>query len=122
MMWPARLVGAATAVYGAAVVARPEVLAKPTGLTRPGGSVDVATSVLTRGIGARDLVSGLAMALAPTASGVRLAGLVRIGADLGDAIGMGTSLPDEDARRKAATVAGGWAALTALAIWLARHD
>ncbi len=122
MLWPARLVGAATAVYSAAVLARPEILAKPTGLTGPGSAVDVGTAVLTRGIGARDLVSGLAMALAPTASGVRLAGLVRIGADLGDAIGMGSSLPDEDARRKAAAVAGGWGALTLLALWLARGD
>lgn len=53
MLWPARLVGAATAAYSAAVLARPEILAKPTGLTGPGSAVDVGTAVLTRGIGAR---------------------------------------------------------------------
>lgn len=122
MLWPARVVGAATAAYSVAVLARPGVLADPTGLTVPGGKVDRGTAVLTRGIGARDLVSGLAMALAPTADGVRLAGLVRVGADLGDAIGMGLGLEGADERRKAAAVAGGWSTLTLLALWLARND
>lgn len=122
MLWPARVIGAATAVYSAAVLVKPEVLAKPTGLVGPDGTADHGTSVLTRATAARDLVSGLGMALAPTAAGVRLAGLVRLGADLGDAIGMGLALPEAEARRKAAGVAGAWGALTAVALWLARDE
>lgn len=122
MLWPARLIGAATAVYSVAVIVKPDVLAGPTGLAGPAGTADRGSSVLARATSARDLVSGLAMALAPTASGVRLAGLIRIGADLSDAIGMGIALPDAGARRKAAGVAGIWGVLTAGALWLARKD
>lgn len=122
MLWPARTIGLATAVYSAAVLVKPEVLAKPTGLTEPDGSVDRGTTVLTRASAARDIVSGLTMAFAPSAASVRLAGLVRIAADLSDAVGMGLALPDADARRKSAVVAGGWGALTVIALWLARND
>ncbi len=122
MLWPARVIGAATALYSAAVILKPEVLAKPTSLVGPDGRADRGISVLARASSARDLVSGLAMALAPSASGVRLAGAIRIAADLSDAIGMGLALPDAEARRKAAGVAGGWGVLTGFALWLARND
>ncbi len=78
--------------------------------------------VLSRAVGARDLVSGLAMAMAPTGAGVRLAGAVRLGADVGDALGLGLGLPNGTARKKSATVAAGWGALTALTLLLARRD
>lgn len=122
MLWPARVIGAATAVYSAAVLARPEVLAVPTGLVGAAGTADRGIAVLSRASAGRDLVSGLAMALAPTAAGVRLAGVIRLGADLGDAVGMGVALPDATARRKAAGVAGAWGVLTAAALWLTRKD
>src|SRR5688500_18295669 len=109
MLWPARTIGAATAVYSAAVLAKPDVLARPTGLVGADGTADRGTAVLARASSARDLASGLAMALAPTGSGVRLASLVRIGADVADAVGMGLALPDPVARKKAAGVAGAWA-------------
>lgn len=122
MLWPARVIGAATAAYSVAVLVRPEVLAKPAGLVGRDGSADDGTTVLTRATSARDLASGLAMALAPTAGGVRLAGVVRLAADVGDAVGMGLALPDRSARGKAAGVALGWGVLTAFALWLARDD
>jgi len=122
MLWPARVIGAATAVYSAAVIVKPDLLARPTGLVGADEPADRGTAVLTRAVSARDLASGLAMAFAPSAAGVRLAGVVRIGADLGDAVGMGLALPAADARRKAAGVAGAWGVLTAAALWLARND
>ena len=122
MLWPARLIGAATAAYSTAVLVKPAVLAKPAALTGAGGAVPDDVAVLTRATAARDLLTGLAMALAPRAKGVRLAGMLRLGADLSDAAGMGAALPTAPARRNAALVAGGWGTLTAVALWLARDD
>lgn len=122
MLWPARMIGAATAAYSLACVVRPEVLAGPTKLTTSGAKASREVAVLTRASGARDLITGVAMAAAPTAAGVRLAGALRLGADVADAVGMGVALPTGGARKKAALVAGGWGALTALTLLLARHD
>lgn len=122
MLLPARLIGVATAAYSAALLVRPSVLTRPTGLSTSADDVSTAARVLTRAVAARDLVSGLAMAVAPTAAGVRLAGAIRIGADLSDAAGFGLGLPDATARRKSGVVAGGWAALTLLALVAARND
>ncbi|MDQ3176535.1 MAG: hypothetical protein M3Q72_03180, partial [Actinomycetota bacterium] len=93
MLLPARMIGVATAIYSAALIVRPSVLTKPTGLSTSDDDVTTAARVLTRGIAARDLVSGLAMAAAPTAAGVRLAAAVRVGADAADAAGFGIALP-----------------------------
>ncbi|MDQ3312612.1 MAG: hypothetical protein M3501_02570 [Actinomycetota bacterium] len=122
MLLPARMIGVATAIYSAALIVRPSVLTKPTGLSTSNDDVTTAARVLTRGIAARDLVSGLAMAAAPTAAGVRLAAAVRIGADAADATGFGLALPDPAARRKSALVAAGWGLLTVLALAAARDD
>lgn len=122
MLLPARMIGVATAIYSAALIVRPSVLTKPTGLSTSNDDVTTAARVLTRGIAARDLVSGLAMAVAPTAAGVRLAAAVRIGADASDAAGFGLALPDPAARHKSALVAAGWGLLTVLALVAARDD
>jgi hypothetical protein len=122
MLLPARMIGVATAIYSTALIVRPSVLTKPTGLSTSNDDVTTAARVLTRGIAARDLVSGLAMAVAPAAAGVRLAAAVRIGADASDAAGFGLALPDPAARRKSALVAAGWGLLTVLALVAARDD
>ncbi|MGK5628246.1 hypothetical protein [Streptomyces sp. URMC 123] len=107
-----RLVGAATAVYGVAVTARPALLARPSGLADPAGRIAPATAVSLRPLAWRDAASGLAMAVAPTGGPLRMATLLRIAADLGDAVLLGATLPDAATRRKAVAVSLGWGALS----------
>ncbi|GAA3883838.1 hypothetical protein GCM10022243_55710 [Saccharothrix violaceirubra] len=114
MTWPAKLIGLATAAYGAAVVVRPEVLTKPTGLaTRP----TPAISALVRSVGTRDVVSGLSVALAPEGTPTRAALAVRIAMDLGDAAVLGAAAPTAAVRRKVLAVTLGWAALNLVVLW-----
>lgn len=120
MRWPAKLIGGLTAAYSAAIIVSPRLLAKPCGLLEADGSVSRGVAVLARGLGIRDLVSGLAMVAAPTSSAVRVVTMVRVASDFGDAIGLGVALPDAEARRKATIVAGGWGLLTLLAAAVSR--
>ena len=122
MLLPARMIGAATAAYGAAVIAKPSLLTRPTGLSMSDEDVPTAGRVLSRAVGARDLVSGVLMAAAPTAAGVRIAAMVRIGTDITDAVGFGLALPDRAARKKTAAVALGWAVLAGLTMALAGSE
>ncbi|MEC4019376.1 hypothetical protein [Streptomyces sp. H27-D2] len=107
-----RAVGAATAVYGLAVAARPEWLARPSGLTDAEGRTAVETAVSLRPLGWRDAACGLAMALAPAGPALRTATLLRIAADFGDAVLLGRKLPERDKRVKAVAVSVGWGALS----------
>ncbi|MGW4648157.1 hypothetical protein [Kitasatospora sp. NPDC004289] len=110
-----RVVGAATAAYGAAVAARPLLLAAPSGLA-PGGAVprDVATCL--RPLALRDAACGLAMALAPDDRSLRTATALRIASDLSDALTLTTTLPERRHRTMALTVSVGWAALSVLGL------
>jgi len=113
MSWLPRLIGLATAGYGVAVMARPELLAGPCRLTDADGRVPGPVHTLVTAIGARDLVSGLALTLAPAGRPLRLALATRVACDLGDAVFLTAGVPHE-ARKKVVAVAGGWAALSAL--------
>lgn len=114
MTWFPRLLGAATAAYGVAIIARPELFCRPTGLVGGSETPSDAQKVLTRAIGGRDLASGIAMALAPAGWPLRTAIGVRVGADIADLVVLGTGLPDQDGREKATMAAAGWGALCAL--------
>ncbi|PPK68909.1 hypothetical protein V5P93_001282 [Actinokineospora auranticolor] len=114
LIWIPRALGLATAAYGAAILARPALMARPTGLVTSSGEPARGVAVLTRSIGARDLATGLAMAVAPAGAPLRTAIAVRVVADVVDAVGFGTGLPDASARGKSAAVAGAWAGLCAL--------
>jgi hypothetical protein len=120
MTWFARLLGAATATYSAAVLARPAVLAAPCGLVTRDGSVSPEAGTLTRAVGTRDLASGLAVALAPSGRAMRLALGVRIAMDLGDALVLGAHAPAEK-RGKVLRAACLWAGLNALALLRSRR-
>jgi hypothetical protein len=92
-----RVLGALTAAYGAYTFARPLSLARLAGLStadRPR-----AMRNLGWGIGARDVVSGAAMMLAPAGPALRAALAVRVACDVGDAIGFGMSVPRRHERR-----------------------
>jgi hypothetical protein len=65
-------------------------------------------------IGARDLVSGIAMMLAPPGPTLRAAFAVRVACDAGDAIGFGLSVP-RSSRAKVIAVAAGWGLICASA-------
>lgn len=106
-----RFVGAATALYGLAVAARPELLARPSGLTGHGGRLEETTRITLRPLVWRDTADGLAMVCAPEGPALRTAALVRIASDLGDAALLGRTLPQR-ARAKAVAVSLGWAALS----------
>ncbi|MCG8927801.1 hypothetical protein [Lentzea sp. CC55] len=106
-----RVLGAATAVYSAALVVSPRVLAKPTGLTTSRGEVPAPVRTLVAAIGARDVAIGTAMVLAKPGGALRAAVMTRVAADLADAAVFGLTLPDRTTRRKVAAFALCWAAL-----------
>ncbi|MGP4003657.1 hypothetical protein [Streptomyces sp. 8N706] len=107
-----RFIGAATAVYGVAVTARPSWLARPSGLVDDDGGTAEETRISLRPLGWRDAANGLAMALAPDGPALRAATVLRIASDLGDAVLLGATLPSRDKRIKAVAVSVGWGALS----------
>ncbi|QGK71405.1 hypothetical protein GIY23_19500 [Allosaccharopolyspora coralli] len=111
---PARVLGVVTIGYSVAVLARPEVLAGPLGFADASGDAPQDVAVLCRAISGRDVVSGAAMALAPSRSTLLLAIGVRVGCDVVDAVLFGSLLPDPETRTKAVLVASGFGALCAL--------
>ncbi|ANY06969.1 hypothetical protein [Pseudonocardia sp. HH130630-07] len=114
LTWIPRLLGAATAAYGAAITAKPELFLRPTGLVSDGETPSGEQRTFTMAIGGRDLASGLAMLFAPAGTPLKTAIAVRVGADVADLAVLGGRLPDRDAREKATMVAAGWGALCAL--------
>ncbi|WP_405837999.1 hypothetical protein OG528_11055 [Streptomyces platensis] len=107
-----RAVGVATAVYGAAVTAVPALLARPSGLVDAEGRTERATRTSLRPLAWRDVVSGLALAMAPEGPALRTAAYVRIAADFGDAALLGVTLPGRDRKLAAVAVSVGWGALS----------
>jgi hypothetical protein len=116
-IWIPRVVGLLTALYGVSAVLKPSVIARHGELAAPSDRRS-AVALLSVTIGIRDLVSGIAIVLAP-AGGVLLAALgARVVFDAGDAVAFGRLLPTHSARRKVAAIALGWGATSALAmIW-----
>jgi hypothetical protein len=104
------VVGAATAAFSAALVAAPQVLIAPLRLE---DSPD--TRALTRALGIRDTVIGLAMVIAPAGRPRRMVTAARVLSDWGDAAAFGTGLAGRP--RQAWGAAGGvtWGALALLA-------
>jgi hypothetical protein len=109
----------ATAAYSVAIIAKPELFARPTKLASGRGDLSRGTAIGIRALGGRDLASGLAMAFAPEGTPLRTAVAVRVGSDVVDLVLLGTTLPDRQARAKAAAVAAGWGALCAVGLWAA---
>lgn len=108
-----RTVGAATALYGLAVTARPGLLARPSGLVDEDGRTAPATSTSLRPLAWRDVASGLALLAAPEGAALRTAAWVRMAADFGDAALLGVTLPGRGRRAGAVAVSVGWGALSA---------
>ena len=107
-----RTLGAATTAFGVLELARPTLWAEPTGISGPSPAMRAWHHTL----GARDVVSGLAMLFAPAGAPLRAATLFRIVSDLTDAVGFGLNAPDRASRTKAAGAAVGYAALNAVSL------
>ena len=117
VIWFPRIVGILTALYGLSAIVRPEVIARHGELDDP--AIRRSGVALLSGIvGVRDLVSGVAIVVAPS-GGILLAALaVRVTFDAGDAALFGSLLPTRQARRKFAVLASGWGGVSALSmIW-----
>lgn len=108
-----RAVGAATALYGAAVTVRPGLLAVPSGLTDAVGRTQEHTRTSLRPLGWRELAGGLALVAAPPGPALTTAAALRIAADAGDALVLGRTLPAGRRRAQAVALSLGWAALSA---------
>jgi hypothetical protein len=117
-----RILGAATAAYGLAVLVRPRILARPVAMAEPDGGLSPAIRVAAGLIGVRDVLAGGYLAVAPAGPALRTAIVARALFDAGDAVLFGTLSPTPQARRKAAAVAAAWSALCALSLLAARGD
>ena len=117
MIWFPRIVGILTALYGLSAIARPDIIARHGELDSPDQRRS-AVALLSAIVGVRDLVSGVAIVVAPC-GGVLLAALAaRVAFDGADAVVFGRLLPTPRARRKIAAVALGWGGISALSmIW-----
>ncbi|TDV41724.1 hypothetical protein [Actinophytocola oryzae] len=114
---PSRLLGVATAGYGAAIFARPAMLLKPSGM--PPHDTDLHAFV--RVLAVRDFASGVAMAVAPSRKAMRLAIALRVASDAGDLVVLGRALAGKPEQKKIIAVAGGWALLCALSALATRR-
>lgn len=117
MIWFPRIVGILTAVYGLSAIVRPNVIARHGELDDPAIRRS-GVALLSAIVGVRDLVSGVAIVVAPY-GGILLAALAaRVAFDAGDAALFGSLLPTRRARRKFAILASGWGGVSALSmIW-----
>ncbi len=110
-----RAVGVLTAAFGVLSVARPALLARSLGQTDAIGETPPSMVMLSQTIGARDLASGLAMALLPagrartTVMATHVAGDAVLGSILSGA------LVDPAVRRRIAVACYGWGAVVAAA-------
>jgi hypothetical protein len=110
-----RVLGALTLAYGAYTLARPQSLVRAAGLERTPDTVTRTGLTLGRVIGARDVLSGLAMTLASPGAPLRSAVLVRVACDASDVVGFGASVTSRD-RAKVLIAATGWGLLCAASL------
>ena len=109
-----RLLGGLTAVYGAYTFARPHSLMRAVGLEPRDLPGSQQRPGLGRAIGARDLVSGASMMLAPAGTALQAAIMARVACDVGDTIGFGLAAPPR-LRFRVVAVTAGWGLLCASA-------
>jgi hypothetical protein len=107
-----RVLGVSTIAFGALEFAKPDLWAKPTGIAGPSPAMRTWHQTL----GARDLISGIAMVIAPAGPALRAATLFRIVSDSTDALAFGLNAPTTRLKGKAAGAALGYAALNALSL------
>jgi hypothetical protein len=107
-----RALGVVTIATGALEFTKPDLWAKPTGIVGPSPAMRTWHQTL----GARDVLSGLAMVFAPAGPALRAATLFRIVSDVTDALAFGINAPDARLKVKAAGIALGYGAANALSL------
>ena len=113
-----RVLGLLTLGYGAYTAARPESLIRAAGLTDEPSNCR-SGRVLGTVIGVRDLLSGIAMLVAPAGRPLQAAVVARVACDLSDMAGFGLAGPPRT-RAKVAGIAAGWGLLCASSFTAAR--
>jgi len=113
VIWIPRIVGLLTAIYGVSAILMPGVIGRHGGY-RGWESRESGVRLLSAVVGVRDVVSGVAIVLAPRGDALLAALAARVAFDLSDCVAVGTLLPAPAARRKIAAVAAGWGALAAV--------
>ena len=107
-----RVLGVTTIATGVLEFVKPDLWAKPSGISGPSPAMRTWHQTL----GARDVISGLAMTFAPAGPALRAATLFRIVSDTTDALAFGINAPEARLKAKAAGVALGYAAVNALSL------
>lgn len=116
---PTRLIGVATAAYGAAVAVRPGILLRPSGL---GTGAEPELRAAARMIALRDLASGLALATLSDPRARRAAAIIRVASDAADTVVFAAAPSGRAERAKTLAVTTGWGLLSALgALYEARR-
>jgi hypothetical protein len=116
------IMGSLTAAYGVLELVKPDILAKQTEMA---GSHPVIAGRLRRVsmlMGARDVVSGTALALARTPTQVAVGAAVRCAFDIIDGVALSAALPPPAPKAKIIGITFGWAALSAAAAAIARRN
>jgi hypothetical protein len=113
VIWIPRIVGLLTAIYGVSAILMPGVIGRHGGY-HGWESRESGVRLLSAVVGVRDVVSGVAIVLAPRGDALLAALAARVAFDLSDCVAFGTLLPAPAARRKIAAVAAGWGALAAV--------
>jgi hypothetical protein len=107
-----RALGVATTAFGVLELVKPDLWSWAVG----GGGPSPAMRAWHHTLGARDVVSGLALTFAPAGRPLRYATMFRIVSDLSDAVGFGLDAADVTRKRKAVAAAAGFAAVNAVAL------
>ncbi|HEX5879344.1 MAG TPA: hypothetical protein VF468_13680 [Actinomycetota bacterium] len=105
-----RALGLATLGYGVYTLGRPGSVVRAAGLEPDAPAVSASGRVLGSVIGARDLLSGLAILTAPAGGPLVAAVAARVACDASDVIGFGVAAP-RASRAKVTMVAGAWGLL-----------
>jgi hypothetical protein len=112
------VLGVATIGFGVLELVKPDLYGKAVGLGAPSRGL----RTLHHSLGARDVVSGLALTFAPDGAPLRVATQFRIISDLTDAVSFGLNAPTRDKKLKSLGVTLGYAALNTLSLrWVDRR-
>jgi hypothetical protein len=106
------IMGSLTAAYGVLELVKPDILAKQTEMTPAHPAIAARLRKISMVMGARDVVSGTALAVANTTTQRRIAAGVRVAFDLTDGILLSTRLPKPAPVGKILAITGGWALLS----------
>jgi len=115
------VMGSLTAAYGVLELVKPDMLAKQTEMTPAHPVIAGQLRKLSMVMGARDVISGTALAVARTTTQRRVAAGIRVGFDITDGVLLSTRLPKPAPIGKILVITGGWALLSAIAAVLAER-